>query len=136
MNKEKKKICVRDPDDILRPFKSKLKFLQKYYHKGAFYSNEKQEDMDHVLNRDYNLPTWEDKVDKSNLPKSLQKRRGLQFKKGQTKYTHLTQEDTTNFDPSFRLPENIDDKVKGFMGGLKSKDKFDLKYEGKRTKNK
>lgn len=121
-------------DDTLRPFKSKLQYLQKYYHKGAFFANEKQDDMDHVFNRDYNLPTWEDKIDKSNLPKSLQKRRGLQFKKGQSKYTHLTNEDTTNFDPTFKLPENIDNKIKGYMGGLKYKEKFNHKYEGKRSK--
>jgi microfibrillar-associated protein 1 len=116
-------------DDTLRPFKSKLKFLQKYYHKGAFFSNERAENMDHVLNRDYNLPTWEDKIDRSNLPKILQKRRGFQFKKGQTKYTHLTGEDTTNFDPNFKLPENIHSRVMGYMGGLKSKDKFEIREE-------
>lgn len=124
-------------DDTLRPFKSKLKFLQKYYHKGAFFSNERQENMEHVFNRDYNLPTWEDKIDKSNLPAILQKRRGLQFKKGQTKYTHLTAEDTSNFDPLFKVPENIANKVSGAMAGLKAKDKFDIKYSyGKKSKNK
>ena len=123
-------------DDTLRPFKSKLQFLQKYYHKGAFYVDERQENMEHVLNRDYNLPTWEDRIDKSNLPKSLQKRRGLTFKKGQTKYTHLTQEDTTNFDPVFKMPENINKKVVSYMGGLKGKDVFDTKYQySKKNKN-
>ncbi len=116
-------------DDTLRPFKSKLKYLQKYYHKGAFFSNERQENMEHILNRDYNLPTWEDKIDRSNLPKILQKRRGLQFKKGQTKYTHLTQEDTTNFDPNFKIPENIHRNVIGNMGGLKAKNKFENSKE-------
>ncbi len=117
-------------DDTLRPFKSKLKFLQKYYHKGAFFTNERAENMEHVLNRDYNLPTWEDKIDRSGLPKILQKRRGLQFKKGQTKYTHLTAEDTTNFDPNFKLPENIHSKVMAYMGGLKAQDKFEVRGGG------
>lgn len=101
-------------DDTLRPFKSKLNFLQKYYHRGVFYQHEAKEDLDHIYNRDYNLPTWEDKIDRSNLPKILQVRRGLQFKKGRSKYTHLTAEDTTNFDPNFKVSDNI---MKNFNKG-------------------
>lgn len=40
--------------------------------------------------------------DKSMLPDILQKRKGDFGKKGQSKYKHLTAEDTTNFDPSTR----------------------------------
>ena len=40
-------------------------FMQKFYHKGAFY----QEDQD--PERDVNLPTMEDKADKSVLPAIL-----------------------------------------------------------------
>ena len=39
--------------------------------------------------------------DKSHLPEILQKRRGQFGKKGNSKYTHLTAEDTTNYDPEY-----------------------------------
>jgi len=81
-------------DATLRPFKSKYKFMQKFYHKGVFFTNDAQGKMDHILNRDYNLPTAEEKHDKSNDLKSLQKRRGQYGMKGQTKYTHLSNEVT------------------------------------------
>jgi len=35
-----------------------------------------------ILNRDYNVPVGEDKVDKSNLPQILQKRKGDFGRKG------------------------------------------------------
>jgi microfibrillar-associated protein 1 len=62
-------------------------FMQKYYHKGAFY----QDSNDEIFKRDYNLPTPMEMQDKSNLPMILQKRKGNFGKKGQSKYTHLTQ---------------------------------------------
>ena len=45
--------------------------------------------------------------DKSSLPQILQKRKGKFGSKGQSKYKHLTAEDTTNFDPQFRQDESI-----------------------------
>lgn len=113
-------------NDTLRPFKSKIGFLQKYYHKGAFFQQNAQETLDHIYNRDYNLPTWEDKVDRSALPKILQKRRGMQFKKGQTKYTHLTAEDTTNFDINYKVPDFIANKLQNNLAGWKSQNEFEL----------
>lgn len=113
-------------DDTLRSFKSKINFLQKYYHKGAFYQADAKTNMEHIYNRDYNLPTWEDKIDRSAMPLIKQKRRGREFKKGQTKYTHLTQEDTTNFDPTYKMPENINKKLVSNLGGYKGENTFDL----------
>jgi microfibrillar-associated protein 1 len=72
--------------------------MQKYYHKGAFY----QDSDDEVFKRDYNLPTPMEMQDKSMLPKILQKRIGNFGKKGQSKYTHLTSEDTSDLNPLTR----------------------------------
>lgn len=61
-------------------------FLQKYYHKGAFF-----QDMD-ILQRDYSQSTV-DAVDKRQLPQILQKRHFGQ--RSQSKWTHLAAEDTS-----------------------------------------
>ncbi|WFD17885.1 hypothetical protein MCAP1_000094 [Malassezia caprae] len=61
-------------------------FLQKYYHKGAFF-----QDMD-ILQRDYSQSTV-DAVDKRHLPQILQKRHFGQ--RSQSKWTHLAAEDTS-----------------------------------------
>ena len=98
-------------DSTKNRFRSKISFLQKYYHKGVFFQDEAEGDPNHVYNRDFNLPTWEDTVDKSNLPKMLAKRRGNAFKKSQSKYLHLNDADTTSFDKNFIVPENILAKI-------------------------
>jgi len=74
--------------------KGQFRFLQKYYHKGAFFMNDEGEG---VYHRDFTAPTGADKtVDRQLLPKVLQvKKFGL---KGRTKYTHLTDQDTTRKD--------------------------------------
>ncbi|KAF0693313.1 Aste57867_15717 [Aphanomyces stellatus] len=76
--------------------KKKWKFLQKYYHKGAFYVDDKSVKTDtDVRRRDADEPTLEDKLNRENLPTVMQvKNFG---KSGRTKYTHLTDQDTTNF---------------------------------------
>jgi microfibrillar-associated protein 1 len=75
--------------------KKQWKFMQKYYHKGAFYMDEASRgDTQDVRNRDYNEPTLEDRFDKESLPKVMQvKKFGM---RGRTKYTHLADQDTTN----------------------------------------
>ena len=98
-------------DSTKNRFRSKISFLQKYYHKGVFFQDEAEDDPNHIYNRDFNLPTWEDTVDKSNLPKILAKRRGNAFKKSQSKYTHLNDADTTSFDKNFIVPETILSKI-------------------------
>ena len=103
-------------DSTKNRFRSKISFLQKYYHKGVFFQDEAEDDPNHIYNRDFNLPTWEDTIDKSNLPKLLAKRRGNVWKKSQSKYTHLNDADTTNFDKNFVVPENILAKIQRFSG--------------------
>ena len=98
-------------DSTKNRFRSKISFLQKYYHKGVFFQDEAEDDPNHVYNRDFNLPTWEDTIDKTNLPKLLAKRRGNVWRKSQSKYTHLNDADTTNFDKNFVVPENILAKI-------------------------
>jgi microfibrillar-associated protein 1 len=132
-NEQRKEENLRlGSDDTLRPFKSKINFLQRFYHKGSFFQHESQGNLDHIFNRDYNMPIAEEKRDLSVLPQILQKRRGNLFKKGQSKYSHLTAEDTTCFDPNYKIPDNIVNKMLDNLGGYKAKDNFELK----RNKNK
>nr|PVC54661.1 microfibrillar-associated protein [Theileria orientalis] len=78
--------------------KGKLRFLQKYYHRGAFFMDKLQDKSEPLYARDFNAPTADDLVDKSMLPKPMQVRRGLYGKHGQVKHTHLKDVDTTQFD--------------------------------------
>ena len=67
--------------------KGQQKFLQKYWHKGAFHQDED------VLKRHDFTEATESTVDVSLLPKVMQvKNFG---KRGRTKYTHLLDQDTT-----------------------------------------
>lgn len=75
--------------------KGKYKFLQKYYHRGAFFMDEEEE----VYKRDFSAPTLEDHFNKTILPKVMQvKNFG---RSGRTKYTHLVDQDTTSFDSAW-----------------------------------
>ena len=56
--------------------KETLGFLQRYYHKGAFFRGDEEAE---VLKRDTNAPTLEDKSNKVLLPEVMQvKKFGLQ----------------------------------------------------------
>lgn len=101
------------------------KFLQKYYHKGAFYQDEHRE----ILSRDYTAPTGSDRTDKDVLPEFMQVRNF--GKKGRSKWKHLTAEDTTAFDYGWGAKDNPLNQSKiSQMGGMRG----DLDHPSKKSK--
>jgi len=90
----------KNPKPLRQITKQKWKFMQKYYHKGAFFQEGADDVMqsagkDDIYSRDVSEPTGEDKMDKSILPKVMQvKHFG---RSGRTKWTHLVNEDTTDW---------------------------------------
>ncbi|CAH4022639.1 microfibrillar-associated protein 1 [Pieris brassicae] len=92
--------------------KGKYKFLQKYYHRGAFYLDKEEE----VFKQDFSGATLDDHFDKTVLPKVMQvKKFG---RSGRTKYTHLVDQDTTEFDSAWSN-EGAAARLANFRGGLK-----------------
>lgn len=75
--------------------KSKGGFMQRYYHRGAFYQQ------DEILKRNFSEVTEDDYKDKSALPKIMQVREGLGLK-GRTRHRTLREEDTTLQDDILR----------------------------------
>lgn len=70
--------------------KAKWRFMQKYYHKGAFYMDDESiRDATDVRLRAADAATGEDKFDIAALPKVMQVKAGKFGRAGQTKYTHL-----------------------------------------------
>ena len=107
--------------------KGKYKFLQKYYHRGAFYLDEESD----VLKRDFAQATLEDHFDKTILPKVMQVKNFGRC--GRTKYTHLVEQDTTKFDSPWyaESANNIKFHVEK-AGGMKQV--FDKPSASKRKK--
>ncbi|RKP08269.1 splicing factor, Prp19-binding domain-containing protein [Thamnocephalis sphaerospora] len=89
---------------------SQFKFMQKYYHKGAFYADED------ILKRDYTAPT-QDMPNVEMLPSVMQVR---DFgKRSQTKWTHLAAEDTTERNAAWSQNSDINKRMAKRMGGIK-----------------
>ncbi|XP_049771129.1 microfibrillar-associated protein 1-like [Schistocerca cancellata] len=94
MTEEERRLNFRaNPKRVTnKAIKGKYKFLQKYYHRGSYYMDEEED----LYKRDFSAPTLEDQFDKTVLPKVMQvKNFG---RSGRTKYTHLVDQDTTQFD--------------------------------------
>ncbi|CAL8469211.1 g8752 [Coccomyxa elongata] len=89
------------PKEDGRGPKKSWKFLQKYWHKGAFFQDAGDAGKDavggdNIFRRDFSAPTGDDKMDKSVLPKVMQvKNFG---RRGRTKHTHLVDVDTSKFE--------------------------------------
>ncbi|XP_067646544.1 microfibrillar-associated protein 1 [Eurosta solidaginis] len=94
LTEEERRQEIRSNPKVItnKAVKGKYKFLQKYYHRGAFYLNEEND----VLKRDFAQATLEDHFDKTILPKVMQVKNFGRC--GRTKYTHLVDQDTTKFD--------------------------------------
>ncbi|KAI5859072.1 splicing factor, Prp19-binding domain-containing protein [Tricharina praecox] len=99
---------VRDQRKEKMESQGKMGFMQKFYHKGAFF-----QDAD-VPKRNYATAEVEDRVkNREVLPKYLQVRGDEVGKRGRTRWTHLAAEDTSmqaGGSPWF-------DKKGGFPGG-------------------
>lgn len=91
--------------------KGKYKYMQKYYHRGAFYLDEEED----VFKRNFAEPTLEDHFDKTVLPKVMQVK---DFgRSGRTKYTHLVDQDTTQFDSPWVVDTASNQKFHNSKGG-------------------
>lgn len=116
MTEEERKEYLRMNPKVLtnQMSKGKYKFLQKYYHRGAFYMDEE----DTRLRRDVTAPTLEDHFDKTVLPKVMQvKNFG---RSGRTKYTHLLDQDTTSFDSPWNQENALSGKfMSNKAGGMR-----------------
>ena len=80
--------------------KPKMAFMQKYFHKGAFFQEAADDAFgttgaDDIYKRDFSAPTELERHDKTLLPAAMQVRKGTFGMRGNTKWTHLTNEDTS-----------------------------------------
>ncbi|KAL0885479.1 hypothetical protein Bca101_009461 [Brassica carinata] len=88
--------------------KKKWKFMQRYYHKGAYFQEAgSDETNDGIFQRDYSAPTGVDRLDKSVL-REVQQVKNF-GRSGGTKWTHLAKEDTTY---GGRIKKDEEDKTK------------------------
>ncbi|KAK3152741.1 hypothetical protein QOZ80_2BG0162950 [Eleusine coracana subsp. coracana] len=121
MTEEERREWERKNPKEVRETKQKWKFMQKYYHKGAFFQ-EGADDViqsagkDDIYTRDFSEPTGEDKMDKSILPKVMQvKHFG---RSGRTKWTHLVNEDTTDWNTPWATNDPLRAKYNAKMAGM------------------
>ncbi|KAG6528632.1 microfibrillar-associated protein 1A-like [Zingiber officinale] len=110
----------KNPKQLPVP-KQKWRFMQKYYHKGAFFQSGVDDiattaGTDDIFRQDFSAPTGEDKMDKSILPKVMQvKHFG---RSGRTKWTHLVNEDTTDWNAPWSMNGPLRSKYNAKMAGM------------------
>jgi microfibrillar-associated protein 1 len=97
-NEEESSESEENIQSITKSKNQKMKFMQKYYHKGAYFEdlNERSQELSR---RNYTEPTGLDLVDKEILPASMIARGNDIFKKGRSKWTNLENEDTSSKEP-------------------------------------
>lgn len=107
MTEEERQLALRSREKVITNAqeKGKYKFLQKYYHRGAFYMDSEEA----ILKRNVALPTLEDHFDKSIMPKVMQVKNFGRH--GQTKYTHLKDQDTTVFDAAWAQDSVVNQRM-------------------------
>lgn len=120
MTEEERREWERKNPKPLPLNKKKWKFMQKYYHKGAFFQTQ-SDDRDgaggeEIFKRDFSAPTGEDRMDKTILPKVMQvKHFG---RSGRTKWTHLVAEDTTDWNNPWTYNDPLRAKYNQKMAGM------------------
>eukprot|EP01112_Ceratiomyxa_fruticulosa_P019161 TRINITY_DN6228_c0_g2_i1.p1 TRINITY_DN6228_c0_g2~~TRINITY_DN6228_c0_g2_i1.p1 ORF type:complete len:440 (-),score=134.89 TRINITY_DN6228_c0_g2_i1:62-1381(-) len=119
-NMTDQEIIEEDPDKFVHRGQKdegpKMRFMQRYYHKGAFF---REYDGNDVQDKDFSAPTGEDaEMDKALLPKVLQVKKFGRI--GRTKYTHLADQDTSvkRSDNIWAQDNSLVDKYKARMGGM------------------
>lgn len=121
MTEEERREWERKNPKPAPPSKQKWRFMQKYYHKGAFFQSDADDTGtvggDDIYRRDFSAPTGEDKMDKSILPKVMQvKHFG---RSGRTKWTHLVNEDTTDWNNPWTYNDPLRAKYNAKMAGMR-----------------
>ncbi|KAE8655042.1 putative xyloglucan endotransglucosylase/hydrolase protein 23 [Hibiscus syriacus] len=121
MTEEERREWERRNPKPAPPPKQKWKFMQKYYHKGAFFQTDADDPAatagaHNIYHRDFSAPTGDDKMDKTILPKVMQvKHFG---RSGRTKWTHLVNEDTTDWNNPWTYNDPLRAKYNAKMAAV------------------
>ncbi|XXG55940.1 hypothetical protein AAC387_Pa03g3489 [Persea americana] len=111
MEEERQEWERKNPNPHPAP-KRKRRFMQRYYHKGAFFQSE----VDDMYQHDFSAPTGEDRMDKTKLPKVMQVNNF--GRRGRTKWTLLLNEDTTDWNSLWACNELLQKKYNDKMAGM------------------
>ncbi|PHJ24153.1 microfibrillar-associated protein [Cystoisospora suis] len=127
MTEEERRLDDRQLDAMQprREVKYKYQFMQKYYHRGAFFQDLARSGEEPLYLRDYNAPVGEDNWDKKILPQAMRVRRGEFGRQGRTKHTHLVDVDTTDFSSAWAFNSKIKEKTDSQLAGRKGAKDFD-----------
>ncbi|GAB2230247.1 hypothetical protein Droror1_Dr00014505 [Drosera rotundifolia] len=121
MTEEERREWERKNPKPAQSSKEKWRFMQKYYHRGAFFQSNADDrsgtaGSDQIYRRDFSAPTGEDKMDKTILPKVMQvKHFG---RSGRTKWTHLVDQDTTDWNNPWTYNDPLRAKYNAKMAGM------------------